>query len=138
MNSEAQIKHVFDTWHEAVGKRDLDALMELYAPDSVIDSSAVLVLEKDPSGILKGRDKIRKHFASFMAMIGEGDGTEWYRSGKYYTDGSLLMWEYPSKGPKGDQLDVVESFDIEDGKIVHHRVYWGRVGFKALQDAAAK
>lgn len=138
MNTEAQIKHVFEAWHEAVGKRDLDALMELYAPDSVIDSSAVLVLEKEPSGILKGRDKIRKHFASFMAMIGEGDGTEWYRSGKYYTDGKLLMWEYSSKGPNGDQLDVVESFDLEDGKIVYHRVYWGRVGFKALSDAAAK
>ena len=31
-----------------------------------------------------------------------------------------------------------KSFDLEDGKIVYHRVYWGRVGFKALSDAAAK
>jgi steroid Delta-isomerase len=138
MTSNDQMKHVYATWHHAIVSRDLDKLMELYAAESVLDSSAVLVLEKDPSGIVRGRDRIRKHFASFFAMLGDSDGKDWYRVKEYYWDGKLLLWEYPSKGPNGDQLDVVESMDLEDGLIVYHRVYWGRVGFKALADAATK
>ena len=42
----------------------------------------------------------------------------------------------PSKSPKGNQLDVVESMDLENGLIAYHRVYWGWIGFKALQAVA--
>jgi ketosteroid isomerase-like protein len=47
--------------------RDIDALMALYTDDAVIESSAVLVLEKDDGGTLRGKDVIRKHFQSFFA-----------------------------------------------------------------------
>ena len=57
---------------------------------------------------------------------------EWYRSDTFFTDGRLLVWEYPATGPKGDQLDVVESSDIENGLIAYHRVYWGWRGYELL------
>lgn len=49
-----------------------------------------------------------------------------------------VIVEYPSKSLYGEQLDVVESFDVEEGLITYHRVYRGWVGFKLLMDAANK
>jgi steroid Delta-isomerase len=46
-----------------------------------------------------------------------------------------LMWEYPRKTPAGEQVDLVESMDIENGLIVYHRVYWGWKGLKTLMAA---
>jgi steroid Delta-isomerase len=138
MTTEEQQKNVHEGWHKAIVSRNLDRLMEFYAPDAVLDSTAVLVLEKDPSGIIRGKDNIRKHFAGFFAMLPPSDGKDWYRLRNYHWDGKTVLWEYPSAGPDGDQLDVVESFDLNRGLIAYHRVYWGRVGFKMLTDAAKK
>ena len=91
MTTEHQMLHLYEAWHRAVVSRDLNMLMELYAAESVLDSSAVLVLERDPSGIVRGRDKIRDHFARFCAMVGDGEGKDWYRLKNYLWDGKTLM-----------------------------------------------
>ena len=75
---------------------------------------------------------------SFQARSGEGVFEDWFRSGRYFSDGRLLIWEYPRETPKGDQTDVVESMDLENGLITHHRVYWGWVGFNKLHNAINK
>jgi steroid Delta-isomerase len=136
MNAEAEIRRVYERWHEMIVSRNLDGLMELYAEDSVLESSLILVLEREKRGVLKGRDHIRKHFAGFFEMMATDASVELYRPGVFYSNAKNLIWEYPSKSPKGEQLDVVESMDIEDGRIVYHRVYWGWIGFKALQAVA--
>ena len=128
---------IHEKWHQAIVSRDLDALMALYAEDATIDSAAVLVLERNPAGILRGKPKLREHFRAFFALVGAGDG-DWYRLPVVGSDATTVSWEYPSAGPKGEQLDVVESFDVEEGLIAYHRVYWGRVGFKLLNQAAAR
>ena len=64
-------------------------------------------------------------------MMGK-DNPDWYRSDTFFTDRRLLVWEYPATRPKGDQLDVVESSDIENGLIAYHRVYWGWRGYEFL------
>lgn len=132
-NLEGAPKLIYDRFHETIGARDVEGLMQLYASDAVLDSSLVLVLEKEPSGLLKGKDKLRAHFQGFFDAVGPSN-KEWYRPDTVLCDGQRLMWEYPSKGPDGDQLDVVESFDLdlERHLITYHRVYWGRVGFKLL------
>jgi hypothetical protein len=132
MNTEPRIRHVYERWHEMIVSRDVDGLMELYAEDSVLESSAVLVLEGNSTGVLKGRNLIRKHFAAFFDMMAKDASVELYGPGTFFSDGKTLMWEYPSKSPRGDQLDVFESMDLEDGLIAYHRVYWGWIGFKAL------
>jgi steroid Delta-isomerase len=136
MNTDTQVRNVYKRWHEMILSRNLDGLMELYDEDSTLESSAVLVLEKSSTGVLKGRDLIRKHFASFFDMMAKDKAVELYRPSTYFSDGNNLVWEYPSKSPKGDQLDVVESMDLENGLITYHRVYWGWIGFKALQAVA--
>ena len=132
MSTEAEIRRVYERWHEMIVGRNLDGLMELYAEDSVLESSLILVLEKNATGVLKGRELVRAHFAGFFDMMAKDASVELYRAGTFYTEGKNLLWEYPSKSPKGEQLDVVESMDLEDGLIAYHRVYWGWIGFKAL------
>ncbi len=52
----------------------------------------------------------------------------------FFTDGIVLMWEYPRRTPNGEQIDLVESMEIKDGLIQHHRVYWGWFGGKVLEE----
>ena len=87
----------------------------------------------------RGRTTASQFFAqSFQARSGEGVFEDWFSSGRYFSDGRLLIWEYPRETPKGDQTDVVESMDLENGLITHHRVYWGWVGFNKLHNAINK
>ena len=48
--------------------------MIAFLNDCVLESSAVLVLEQHPTGVLRGHDLIRRHFAAFFDMIEKGDG----------------------------------------------------------------
>ncbi len=127
-HSEDPIKYIYDAWHRTVTARDAKALAELYAPDAIFESPAVLVTTG--SGILRGRDAVRDYFDQFFAQVGAGI-KEWYRDGRYYSNGTTLVWEYPRVTPFGEQADIVEFMDTdEQGLITHHRVYWGFYGFK--------
>jgi uncharacterized protein (TIGR02246 family) len=136
-NTDEQIRHVFDEWHRAVKDQDAEGMAALYAHDGVLETPAVLALWPErEDAVVHGRDAIAQFFAqSFQARSGEGVFEDWFRSGRYFSDGRLLIWEYPRETPKGDQTDVVESMDLENGLITHHRVYWGWVGFNKLHNA---
>jgi hypothetical protein len=67
--------------------------------------------------------------------------TPYAHDGVLETPAVLALWperEYPRETPKGDQTDIVESMDLENGLITHHRVYWGWVGFSKLHNAINK
>jgi len=50
------------------------------------------------------------------------------------TDGKRVIWEYPRSGPKGEQMDFVESMELNtEGLIQRHCVYWGWFGFGVMQ-----
>ena len=131
-NTDAEIRHVYERWHETIMSRDLDGLMALYAEDAILETPLILVTLKDSAeGILKGKAAIQPFFEAGLRKL-QNDLGRWYRTGTFFSNGQLLTWEYPRDTPHGDQVDLVESMDIENGLIVHHRVYWGWVGFKAL------
>ena len=46
------------------------------------------------------------------------------------------MWEYPRVTEDGQQMDLVEVMEIEDGLIKRHCVYWGWRALKVLEDNA--
>src|SRR6516162_4227516 len=93
MNQDHRMMH--SKWHHAIVKQDLDALMALYTEDATLDSTAVLVLERDRSGILRGRNKLREHFRAFFKLVGPVKG-DWYRLPAVASEGKTLIWEYPS------------------------------------------
>jgi hypothetical protein len=77
-----------------------------------------------------GRDQLRKLFDELART--QPETRKFYRE-RYFTDGKMLIWEYPRKGPEGDQQDFVEVMEIEDGLIKNHRVYWGWFGVRVLE-----
>ena len=133
-NTDEQIRHIFEEWHRATKARDAEALGALYAPDAELETPTVLALWPDhEDAIVRGRDAITEFFAQNLRARGDdGVFANWFRTGQYFTDGRLLIWEYPRETPNGDQTDLVESMNLEDGLITRHRVYWGWVGFNKL------
>ena len=134
-SNQAQIHHIYEKWHETVTARDLEGVLALYAEDATMETPAILALvDGSQDAILRGRSDIRKLFANFFQVFGHEFG-ELYRTGLFFADGRLLTWEYPRKTPHGEQVDLFESMDIENGLITYHRVYWGWKGFRALMAA---
>jgi len=130
--TDTGLARVFERWHETVVARDLEGLMALYDKDAVLESPLILMALKDKSdGILKGKAAIRSFFAAAFRDARNGLG-RWYRTGSFFSDGRRLIWEYPRETPEGDQIDLMEVMEIEDGLIIQHRVYWGWVGVAAL------
>jgi steroid delta-isomerase len=130
-NTDTQIRHVYEQWHQTILNRDLQGLVALYAADAVFESPAVWVLNRQSDGVLRGRAAIESYFDTFFSKFRRG-AADWYRDGTFFSDGKLLTWEYPRATPKGDQTDLVESMDLVGGLIARHRVYWGWVGLKNL------
>ena len=133
--TDARVPRIYDQWHETIQSKDLDGIMALYADHAIFESPAVLAVLRDrDEGILRGKAEITKLFATNFRVL-SGAFSKLYRTGLFLANGELLMWEYPRKTPTGEQVDLVESMDIENGLIVYHRVYWGWKGFKTLQAA---
>ena len=116
-------------------KRETKALIELYAEDAVLESPLVPILMNKDSGILRGKTEI-------LAFLNEGtrrrpnELVRWYRTGKYFITGDVLVWEYPRQTPDGEQVDILELMEIRNGLIVNHRIYWGWFGTQMLIKSA--
>jgi hypothetical protein len=130
---DAQIRHIYEEWHRTLMARDLAGMIALYAEHAVMETPAVIAQFPDRAdGVLRGRAEIEALFARNFANLA-ASFRDLYRSGLFFSNGRLLSWEYPRATPAGGtQVDLFESMDIEDGLIVHHRVYWGWQGLKTL------
>lgn len=115
-------ERIYKLWDDALGKKDLEASLSLYADDASIESPLVQHLMKTPEGIVGGRDDMRR----FITRVFQTNPPQRKRFRKgFFTDGRVVMWEYPRQSPDGDQMELVEVMEIGDGLIKRHRVYWG-------------
>jgi steroid Delta-isomerase len=131
-STETQVRRVYEEWHAGVNSQDIPRVMALYGKNATLESPAILAIYPHlESGILQGRNEIETFFDKTLGALSK-EFRELYRGDLYLSTGGLLTWEYPRKTPSGEQVDLVESMDIENGLIVYHRVYWGWKGFKAL------
>jgi hypothetical protein len=124
-------ERIYHQWDEALGAKDVEAAITLYAPDCDLESPLVRHLLRSEDGIVAGREKLR----AFVHLVFEHQPAvrQRYRKG-FFTDGRTLIWEYPRAKPDGEQMDFVEVMEIQNGLIRHHRVYWGWYGLKVLQE----
>ena len=129
------MKEIYEKWHKYAKERETKALIELYAEDAVLESLLVPILMNKNSGILRGKTEI-------LAFLNEGtrrrpnELVRWYRTGKYFITGDVLVWEYPHQTPDGEQVDILELMEIRNGLIVNHRIYWGWFGTQMLIKSA--
>jgi SnoaL-like protein len=124
-------ERIYQQWDQALGRKDVDAALTLYAPDAVLESPLVRHLLGGADGILRGRDNLRSFVETVFART--PPLRQRYRTG-FLTDGKKLMWEYPRQTPDGAQMDLVEAMEIADGLIQRHCVYWGWLGLKVLEE----
>jgi ketosteroid isomerase-like protein len=125
------IDRIYQDWDDALSKNDAAALLELYAPDAVLESPLVPHLMGTQTGVCRGHAELRKFFEILATR--KPKIRQFHRT-RYFTDGRKVMWEYPRATPKGDQMDFVEVMEIEGGQIQKHRVYWGWFGFNVLKN----
>ena len=55
-------------------------------------------------------------------------------AGARKNEDGALVWEYPRATPNGEQIDLVEVMELENGLIHRHRVYWGWYGVKTIEE----
>ncbi len=124
-------ERIYHLWDEALGAKDVDAAVALYADDVILESPLVRHLTGSAEGVVRGRDNLR----DFVRLVFERTPpTRRRRRTGFFTDGRTIIWEYPRETPDGDQMDFVEAMDIENGLIRRHRVYWGWFGVKILEE----
>jgi hypothetical protein len=80
-NSDAQILHVYERWHQTVVGRDLDGLMALYAEDAILETPLILATLTDrtegisEAGPRSGRSS-KPGFANSAMISAAGTGPE--------------------------------------------------------------
>jgi predicted SnoaL-like aldol condensation-catalyzing enzyme len=125
--TQQDIDRVYRRWDEALGNKDLEASLSLYADDATIESPLVRHLLGTSEGIVRGKDALR----AFITKVFQTNPPQRKRFKQgVFTDGRVLTWEYPRATPDSDQMDLVEVMEIEDGLIRRHRVYWGWYALK--------
>ena len=131
-SAEAQVRRIYEEWHAGINSHDIPRVIALYAEKATLETPAVLAIYPHlDEGILRGRSEIERFFTKTLSALSK-EFRELYRSGLFLSTGKLLTWEYPRKTPAGEQVDLFESMDIEDGLIIYQRVYWGWKGFQTL------
>jgi hypothetical protein len=122
INIDPRIEDVYNAWDDALGAKDLDAVLALYHDKATLESPLVCHLLRSERGIIEGREELRE----FARRVFEHQPPERRRfRSDLLTDGSRLTWEYPRQSPDGEQMDIVEVMEVRDGLIACHRVYWG-------------
>lgn len=130
---EAQVENIYRRWDDYWSADDLDAMIGLYAEDATIESPLVPHLNGGNNGRLEGKAAIK---ALLEKAAPRKPGTRHFHRIGYFTNGALLIWEYPRATPRGEQMDFVEVMEIRDGLIQHHRVYWGWRGVEVIKTDA--
>ncbi|KGM31721.1 nuclear transport factor 2 family protein, partial [Inquilinus limosus] len=70
MTTDADIRRIYERWHETVRGRDLDGLVALYAEDAVLETPLILAtLPELGTGVLQGREPIRSFFAAGLRTL---------------------------------------------------------------------
>ena len=138
-NDHSDCLRIYEQWHAFTKAREADKLIELYADDATLETPLVMmILDDKAEGVLRGRAEIRHFFGEGLRRRPD-DLLRWYRTGLFLTNGKVVTWEYPRQTPEGNQIDLVEVMDVADGRIKHHRIYWGWFGFQLiLGNALAK
>lgn len=121
--------HVSERWHRRIAAREGTRLADLYTEDAILESPLVARVLDTEHGLVQGRAEL-DHFLQDLTRRrpAPDELPSLYRTGAFLFDGETLVWEYPSRTPDGDQLDLVEVMELDGDRIRRHRIYWGRRG----------
>lgn len=114
---QSEAERICKLWDDALGSKDLEASLALYADDA-------------STGIVKGKDNLRV----FITRVFQTNPPQRKRFKQgFFTDGRIVTWEYPRLAPDGEQMELIEVMEIDQGLIQRHRVYWGWYALSLLK-----
>ena len=93
-------ERIYHAWDEALGRKDLDGAMRLYAPDAILESPLVRHLLGSEEGVIRGRDNLREFVEKVFART---PSLRQRHRDCFFTDGRRLIWEYPRVTEDGQQ-----------------------------------
>jgi 8-oxo-dGTP pyrophosphatase MutT (NUDIX family) len=108
-------------WLSAFNRRDLDALLALYADHALHFSPKLLAQKPETRGQIKGKARLRAWWQDCFERL---PGLE-YTERALTADGERVFIEYVRECPGQDRMDVAEVLRCVNGKIVESRVYHG-------------
>ena len=139
MQYESDGERIYRLWDRYAREVDVDGLLSLYTPDATLETPVITAIFGTREGVARGHPELRRFFEEGgrrrpNALV------RWYREpGRFHHDGRSLVWEYPREAPDGNQIEIAEFMDLSDGRIRHHRIYWGWFGIQELiRSALAK
>jgi hypothetical protein len=68
MVSAIQAKDVISKWIEAANRKDVEAVMALYAADPELESPVIVDLMNERSGRLRGTERVRAYITKAFAL----------------------------------------------------------------------
>ena len=96
-------------WVKAWNSHDLDKIMAHYADDFEMNSPIIKQIMNEPTGKLKGKEKIRAYWEKALKM----NPTLHFEIIKYYSGTNSVVIQY--KGHRGLSAEVL--FFDEEGKV---------------------
>ena len=128
-----RIYHLWDKYARAL---DVEGLLSLYAADAMLETPVINAIFDSDDGVIRGQSELRRFFEEGARRL-PNKLLRWHRKPEQFLfDGHRLTWEYPREAPDGNQIEIVEVMDLEQGLIQHHRIYWGWFGIQRLIHSA--
>jgi hypothetical protein len=68
MLSASRANEVIKKWIDAANKKDVEGVMQLYTIDPEVESPVIVDLMKEPSGRLRGKEKLRAYITKAFSL----------------------------------------------------------------------
>lgn len=117
----ATLRDIAERWLACFERRDLDALLALYADDATHTSPKIRVRHPETGGLLRGKDAMRVWWADSFARLPSMK----YVPTSITADGTRVYYEYIRQVEGEPDMPVCEVLDVHDGRIVASRVFHG-------------
>ncbi len=117
----ARLRDIAERWLACFERRDLDALLALYADAATHSSPKIRTLHPDTGGVLRGKPALRAWWRdAFVRLPGMR-----YEPTAITADEHRVVMEYVRRVAGEADLLVAETLDVERGLIVASRVFHG-------------
>ena len=121
MDTPQRNLEVAKRWLACFERKDVDALVALYAPDAKHTSPKLRVQRPESGGFIVGREAMRAWWADAFARLPKLR----YLERSLTADADRVFMEYLRQNPGEPDLPVAEVLEIRGGAIVASRVYHG-------------
>jgi hypothetical protein len=116
-----ETEKVARAWLEAFNKKDVEALLALYADDCTHTSPKIRVLHPETAGLLVGKTAMRAWWVGAL----ERTPSLRYEERALTCSAERAVLEYVRHATGEAPLPVAEVFEVRGGKIVASRVFHG-------------